>query len=599
MSEDTDMHDDMGPGFDLGGPPVQAAVSAAAAPLAVPSPAPQDAQAYRVLARKYRPQRFSELIGQDAMVTTLGNAIKRGRLAHAFLLTGVRGVGKTSTARLVAKALNCVGPDGQGGPTIDPCGKCEPCRAIAEGRHIDVIEMDAASNTGIDDIREIIDAVRYASVSARFKIYIIDEVHMLSKAAFNGLLKTLEEPPPHVKFLFATTEIQKVPVTVLSRCQRFDLRRIPADLLAQHFAKVCAAEGVTAEAEALALVARAAEGSVRDGLSILDQAIAHADMDGAGAVTGDQVRAMLGLSDRGAVRRLFGTLLSGDAPAALAALRDQHDLGVEPAAIFKGLLDTCHGTTLTKVGTPADPAQSAEERADYENWAANLSFPLLHRIWQLLLKGHDEVIRAADPGEAADMAVLRIIYASQLPDPGDLARKLESGTPLASPSPSAAPMAPSAAPMAAAVALPTTSAQPAPAAAPPPTAPADFAALIEYLADNGRAHMAQQLHDYAGLIDYAPGLLTFRPVKPLPSDFARDLAAALKSLTNMVWDVSTADGAAQPSMLQQEQARASEARQAILDTPLVKAAFEAFPDAELIDYGATPDADEPQRSIAS
>ncbi|NBU78637.1 MAG: DNA polymerase III subunit gamma/tau, partial [Sphingomonadaceae bacterium] len=442
----------MGPGFDLGAPPQAApATPAPIAPIAA-SPATaaaaHDGQAYRVLARKYRPQRFSELIGQDAMVTTLGNAIKRGRLAHAFLLTGVRGVGKTSTARLVAKALNCIGPDGQGGPTIDPCGQCEPCRAIAEGRHIDVIEMDAASNTGIDDIREIIDAVRYASVSARFKIYIIDEVHMLSKAAFNGLLKTLEEPPPHVKFLFATTEIQKVPVTVLSRCQRFDLRRIAADLLAQHFGKVCEAEGVTADAEALALIARAAEGSVRDGLSILDQAIAHADMDGAGRVTGEQVRAMLGLSDRGAVRRLFGILLSGDAQAALAALADQHDLGVEPAAIFKGLLETCHGTTLAKVGTPTDPAQSVEERADYELWAANLSFPLLHRIWQLLLKGHEEVVRAADPGEAADMAVLRIIHASQLPDPGELARKLEQGTPLTPSSTTPAPAPPAAGPQA-------------------------------------------------------------------------------------------------------------------------------------------------------
>lgn len=262
-------------------------------------------EAYRVLARKYRPQTFSELIGQDAMVTTLGNAIRRDRLAHAFLLTGVRGVGKTSTARLIAKALNCIGPDGQGGPTIDPCGVCEPCRAIAEGRHIDVIEMDAASHTGIDDIREIIEASRYSAVSARYKIYIIDEVHMLSKAAFNGLLKTLEEPPAHVKFLFATTEVNKVPVTVLSRCQRFDLRRIPAEKLAEHFARVSAAEGVEAEPDALTLIARAAEGSARDGLSILDQAIAHAGLEG-GGVRAEAVRQMLGLSDRGAIRGCSG-----------------------------------------------------------------------------------------------------------------------------------------------------------------------------------------------------------------------------------------------------------------------------------------------------
>ena len=553
MSEDEEFHDDDGPGFDLGEPaqPVKVA-------------APVEAQAYRVLARKYRPQRFSELIGQNAMVTTLGNAIKRGRLAHAFLMTGVRGVGKTSTARLIAKALNCVGPDGQGAATIDPCGVCEPCRAIAEGRHIDVIEMDAASNTGVDDVREIIESVRYAAVSARYKIYIIDEVHMLSKNAFNALLKTLEEPPAHVKFLFATTEIQKVPVTVLSRCQRFDLRRIPADLLAEHFGNVCKAEDVVAEPEALALVARAAEGSVRDGLSILDQAIAHADMDGAGIVTGEQVRTMLGLSDRGAVRRLFGVLLDGDASAALAALRDQHDLGVEPAAIFKGLLETCHGTTLAKVGAPADPSQSAEERADYANWSAGLSFQLLHRIWQLLLKGHDEVVRAADPGEAADMAILRIIHASQMPDPGELARRLESGAPLAI----------------------ATAGTPAASAAPAPQskAPADFVALIELLNAGGKMHMAQQLHDYAGLVSYAPGELAIRPIKPLPGEFTRDLAAALKSLTDMAWDVRISDAEAQPSLLQQEQAREAAAKERILATPIVKAAMDAFPEAELIDY---------------
>ena len=304
-------------------------------------------QPYRVLARKYRPRNFRELIGQDAMVQTLGNAIRRGRLAHAFLMTGVRGVGKTSTARLIAKALNCIGPDGQGGPTIDPCGVCEPCKAIAEGRHIDVVEMDAASHTGVDDVREIIEAVRYAAVSARYKIYIIDEVHMLSKNAFNALLKTLEEPPAHVKFLFATTEVNKVPVTVLSRCQRFDLRRIPAELLAAHFAHVVEAESVAAEPDALALIAQAAEGSARDGLSILDQAIAHAEMgDGAPLVTALQVRDMLGLSDRGATRRLLGLLLDGDTGALLGAVRDQYALGVEPLSLMRGLLERVHAVTL-------------------------------------------------------------------------------------------------------------------------------------------------------------------------------------------------------------------------------------------------------------
>src|SRR5690349_2807822 len=302
--------------------------------------------AYRVLARAYRPQTFSELLGQEAMVQTLANAIRRDRIAHAFIMTGVRGVGKTSTARLLAKALNCVGPDGKGGPTIDPCGVCEPCRAIAEGRHIDVMEMDAASHTGVDDVREIIDAVRYASVSARYKIYIIDEVHMLSKSAFNALLKTLEEPPEHVKFLFATTEVGKVPVTVLSRCQRFDLRRIPAEKLAAHFADVARQEGVEVEPDALAMIARAAEGSARDGLSILDQAIAH----GAGTVTAEQVRGMIGLADRGRIRRLLDTLLSGDATATLAELDEAHALGVDPASILRGLMEELHGATRTKAG---------------------------------------------------------------------------------------------------------------------------------------------------------------------------------------------------------------------------------------------------------
>src|SRR3954447_24804968 len=386
---------------------------------------PAKAQPYPALARKYRPQSFEALIGQDAMVRTLGNAIRRDRLAHAFLLTGVRGVGQTSTARLTARPLNGAAPDGQGAPTIAPCGVCEPCRAIAEGRHIDVVEMDAASHTGVDDVREIIEAVRYAAVSARYKVYIVDEVHMLSKNAFNALLKTLEEPPAHVKFLFATTEVNKVPVTVLSRCQRFDLRRIPAEALAAHFAEVAAKEGIAVEPEALALIARAAEGSARDGLSILDQAIAH----GPEGVSGEQVRAMLGLSDRGAIRRLLGLLLSGDAPAALAALRDQYDLGVEPNAVLRGLVESVHGITRAKVGSAEDPAQSAEEREAYADWAS-LSYAAIHRLWQLLLKGLAEVHAAPMPLEAAEMALLRVVHASELPDPASLMERLAGGEPV-------------------------------------------------------------------------------------------------------------------------------------------------------------------------
>src|SRR5688572_28902532 len=329
-------------------------------------PQPVKESHYRVLARKYRPQTFAELIGQDAMVKTLANAIERGRIAHAFLLTGVRGVGKTSTARLVAKALNCIGPDGQGGPTIDPCGVCEPCRAITEGRHIDVIEMDAASNTGVDDVREIIEAVRYAAVSARYKIYIIDEVHMLSRNAFNALLKTLEEPPPHVKFLFATTEVNKVPVTVLSRCQRFDLRRITPDMLFSHFSSILQKEGVEAEAPAIWLIANAAEGSVRDGLSILDQAIAHADLEsgpgGGGMIGAAQVRVMLGLSDRSAIGQLMASILEGDAGAAIDLARAQYALGIELVAMVRGLMDLTHAVTLAKVSRHVDPALAEADR---------------------------------------------------------------------------------------------------------------------------------------------------------------------------------------------------------------------------------------------
>jgi DNA polymerase-3 subunit gamma/tau len=519
-------------------------------------PQPVKEQPYRVLARKYRPQSFAELIGQDAMVQTLANAIRRDRLAHAFLLTGVRGVGKTSTARLIAKALNCIGRDGKGAPTIDPCGVCEPCVAIAEGRHIDVVEMDAASHTGVDDVREIIEAVRYAAVSARYKVYIIDEVHMLSKNAFNALLKTLEEPPAHVKFLFATTEVHKVPVTVLSRCQRFDLRRIPAEQLAAHFADVAAKEGAEVEAEALALIARAAEGSARDGLSILDQAIAH----GHGIATAEQVRTMLGLSDRGAVRTLLGLLLAGDARATLAAVRDQHDLGVEPAALIRGLLEAVHGITRAKVGGPADPAQSVEERETFADWASRLSYATIHRLWQLLLKGLGEVNSAALPLEAAEMALLRVIHASELPDPGALIERLGSGEAVARP-----PSAPA-------------------AEAKRPTVPEDFEALVKLVERSGKPLLAQQLHDFAGLVRYAPPELVIRPAKPLPGDFGRELSAVLTAATGTVWNVAVSDDEAEPTLLEQEKMAADRVRDDVLASPLVAAAFEAFPDAELTGF---------------
>ncbi len=554
----------MSDSFDLGEPP---------------QPAAKADVAYRVLARKYRPQTFSELIGQDAMVQTLGNAIKRDRLAHAFLMTGVRGVGKTSTARLIAKALNCIGPDGQGGPTIDPCGVCEPCRAIAEGRHIDVIEMDAASHTGVDDVREIIDASRYSAVTARFKIYIIDEVHMLSKNAFNALLKTLEEPPAHVKFLFATTEVNKVPVTVLSRCQRFDLRRISAEQLAKHFDWVSREEGVVAEPEALMLIARAAEGSARDGLSILDQAIAHGSLDGAG-VTADAVRQMLGLSDRGAVRDLLTLVLAGDGAAALASMRRQYDYGVDPLSVLRSLLETVHGITLTKVGTPIDAAQPAEERAAREDWAASLSYPALHRLWQLFLKGHDEVAKAALPIEAAEMALLRAIYASTLPDPGELARQIANGGPVAT----AAPAAPPPAPAAAGEAPPWNAAAVTPAPEPVatgPILPPTFEALVDLLDESGGLAIAARLRHGARIVGYAPPEITLSGSRPISADTLAELNTLLKTVTRTAWKVSIVDVPGAPTLREAQDAADDAVRQAILESPIMKAAVAAFPDAKL------------------
>jgi len=521
--------------------------------------ASESPQPYRVLARKYRPQSFDQLIGQEAMVKTLANAIQSDRLAHAFLLTGVRGVGKTSTARLIAKALNCIGPDGAGGPTIAPCGTCEPCVAIAEGRHIDVVEMDAASNTGVDDVREIIEAVRYAAVSARYKVYIVDEVHMLSKNAFNALLKTLEEPPAHVKFLFATTEVNKVPITVLSRCQRFDLRRIPAESLVAHFGAVAVAEGVEVEPEALALIARAAEGSARDGLSILDQAISY----GAGVVTAEQVRSMLGLSDRGANRALLRLILGGDAQGALAALKAQYDLGVEPSAVLRGLLEAVHGITRAKVGGAQDPAQSAEEREAYADWAGKLGHGAIHRLWQLLLKGLAEVHSAPMPLEAAEMGILRVIHASDLPDPGALIERLASGEAVAE-RPAAEPAG--AVEQGALLKLPKT-----------------FAELVEKLGKT-KAHVSQQLHDFVGLVLYAPPQLVIRPTKPLSGNFTREVAEALKDATGTAWQVRASDEEAEPSLLDQEKEAAERLRREVLETPLVKAAFEAFPEAELAGF---------------
>ncbi len=568
------------PGFDAPAPP-------AAAP------------AYRVLARKYRPASFDALLGQEAMVQTLANAIARERLAQAWLLTGVRGVGKTSTARIIAKALNCIGADGQGGPTIAPCGICDPCTAIAEGRHIDGIEMDAASNTGIDDIREIIEAVRSAPASARYKIYIIDEVHMLSKNAFNGLLKTLEEPPPHAKFIFATTEVQKVPVTVLSRCQRFDLRRVPADLLVAHFADIVRKEGAEAEPEALALIARAAEGSVRDGLSILDQAIAHSG----GMVTAPAIRDMLGLADRGAVRALFGQMLAGEAAAVLASVAEQYDLGRDPEMLLRELLELVHAITRQRMAPRPDPALSAEEQATLKDWAERLTFPALHRLWQLLLKGLAEVQAAPVPLQAAEMALLRVIHAADLPDPGDLVRRLRDGDGSISgglPTPDPSRVREGGRSEAFATAPPSrmreelgvgtnppVNAQ-APQQATPAPLPATFEALVALFRDHVEPRLAHVLSDELRLIDYAPPRMIIAHDGRTSAEHRGAIGRRLKDWTGSDWQIDwrTEGGGAtlREAELAAEAARFAAARA----DPLVEALFGQFPDAELIGVDPTP-----------
>lgn len=527
-----------------------------------------EAEPYRVLARKYRPGGFDSLIGQEAMVQTLANAIASNRLAQAWLLTGVRGVGKTSTARIIARCLNCTGPDGTGGPTVTPCGQCEACVQIAAGQHIDVIEIDAASNTGVDNIRELIEAVRYASASARYKVYIIDEVHMLSKGAFNALLKTLEEPPPHVKFVLATTEVEKVPATILSRCQRFDLKRVPQALLVAHFARVAEAEGVAAEPEALALIARVAEGSVRDGLSILDQAIAM----GAGSVGAAQVRDMLGLAERGRTLRLFQAIVAGATGEALAELAAAWESGVEPAALFRDLLDVTHLLTRLRAGAAMDPAVPEGERAALEAAAAGLSFGALHRLWQLLLAGHDEIGRAPQPLDAAEMALLRIIHSAGLPAPEDLLALLERGGTEGAGTP-AAPAVP--APAGPAPADPPALAQPA--------APADFAGLVA-LFEGRDPLLAHQLHDQVRLVRYAPPRLQLSPGAGLPRDFAATLRRRLREVAGLDLEVEmVAEGGT--SLHEERTQRAAEARAAARADPLVGALLAAFPEGELVDVG--------------
>jgi DNA polymerase-3 subunit gamma/tau len=570
---------------------------------------------YRVLARKYRPQTFAELIGQEAMVRTLANAIASGRVAHAFILTGVRGVGKTTTARIIARALNCVGADGGGGPTVSPCGLCEHCRSIAEDRHVDVIEMDAASRTGVDDIRELTEGMRYRPVSARYKVYIIDEVHMLSKNAFNALLKTLEEPPPDVKFVFATTEIQKVPVTVLSRCQRFSLRRVPLDQLVAHYRGVAAAEGIEIAPGALGLIARAADGSVRDGLSILDQAIALAD----GAVDEAMVRDMLGIADRGLVFDLFETVLKGDAAGALDRMEALYQGGADPLSVVQDLLDLARFVTRLKLvpDAGADDPMATGDRERGRPLAAGLAMPVLARAWQMLLKGIEEVQSAPSPKQAADMLLVRLAYVADLPVPAELVQTLASGgaAPAAAP---VAPTAPSRPPPAAADMVgfepappsavrprrgdggntapamiapepATGAAAPAPVVAPPvlpdgpvfDPMPQSFGEILALFEAHGEVITRAQLRSQAHLVAFEPGRIEFRPAAGAPRDLANRLGQRLLEWTGSRWGVVVSQAEGAPTLEQQEQSRDSEMKSQVAQHPLVRAVLDAFPGATI------------------
>ena len=540
---------------------------------------------YQVLARKYRPETFADLVGQEPMVRTLKNAFAADRIAQAFIMTGIRGTGKTTTARIIAKGLNCVGPDGTGGPTTDPCGVCDHCRAIIEGRHVDVMEMDAASRTGVGDIREIIESVHYRAASARFKVYIIDEVHMLSTNAFNALLKTLEEPPAHVKFIFATTEIRKVPVTVLSRCQRFDLRRIEPEVMIGLLQKIAAAERAEISGEALALITRAAEGSARDATSLLDQAISH----GAGETTADQVRAMLGLADRGRTLDLFDMILKGQAAEALAELASQYAGGADPMAVLRDLAEVTHWISVVKITPEAadDPTVPPDERARGLAMAAALPMRALTRLWQMLLKALEEVAQAPNAMMAAEMAVIRLTHVADLPDPEQLMRRLAEA-PAPSPAAPRAPTPPPSGP-AAQVAQPQPRAFVAPsgAAAAPALAPdtslarfATFPAVVELIRANRDVRLLVDVETYVRLVRYAPGRIEFEPAPDAPRDLAATLSQRLQSWTGARWGVSIVAGGGAPTVIEERGAAQRAAEDEARKNPVVQAIFASFPTAK-------------------
>ncbi len=541
--------------------------------------APADAGGYQVLARKYRPQTFPDLIGQEPMVRTLTNAFAAGRIAHAYMLTGVRGIGKTTTARLIARALNYE-TDDVDAPSInlDPPGR--HCAAIARSAHVDVMEMDAASRTGVGDIREILEGVRYAPVSARYKVYIIDEVHMLSTSAFNALLKTLEEPPEHVKFIFATTEIRKVPVTVLSRCQRFDLKRVDRTVLADHLERICGKEDAKVGRDGLEAIARAAEGSVRDALSLLDQAIVQAE--GEGAVTAAEVREMLGLADRSRVLDLLEAALEGRAKDALAELRHQYDAGADPQVLMRDLLDHLHSMARIKAaGEYADLAEAKETIERLTALAEPLSLGALSRLWKTALTGLEDVRSAPDPVAAAEMAVIRIMAASSLPPPEDAARLIAAAKSGADAGGGAAPSAAPAGPQGYAP-EPQRAAEPGPVEPAAPQGPTSLDDLIALIEEKRDISLKFDVERYLRPVSFRPGAVTFEPAEGAPSTLGGRIAAFLHEATGARWLV---DGSAKRGgeTLNERRKREHEARMAeIMRDPALVKALTLFPGAELI-----------------
>jgi len=563
---------------------------------------------YRVLARKYRPASFDDLIGQDAMVRTISNAFESGRIPQAWILTGVRGVGKTTTARILARALNYELPDGSiTQPTITMPVMGLHCQAIIESRHPDVLEMDAASHNSVEDVRQINDAIRYAPMSARYKVYILDEVHMLSGAAFNALLKTLEEPPPHAKFIFATTEIRKVPVTVLSRCQRFDLRRVDAALLVKHLENIAAKEKIDAEPAALAMIARAAEGSVRDSLSLFDQAIAHA----AGPVRAEDVRQMLGLADRVRVVDLFEALMKGDVAAALKELREQYDIGADPGVVLSDLAEFTHFVTRVKVvpSVADDVSLSEAERKRGREFATQLSMRVLSRTWQMLLKGVGEVQASGRPVAAAEMVLVRVAYAADLPTPDEVIRSLgeeggarppgNGGAASAQPAQTFAPRydAPRGSPRSSAAVSPRLSENAAPEINEPAAAPTlsigSFPEMIALAAEKRDITMKMALERDVRLVRCEDGRLEIGLEPNAPKTLVHDLQRKLSAWTGKRWMVVVSQEQGGATLRAQADARQAELERGVQSDPLVQAVLNRFPGAKVVGVTqATPDTDE-------